>query len=1638
MHHSSKENLITTKSAGEIFGYTSDYIARLARAGKIVGERVGNTWLVDKDSIALFLEKSNEKKSSRAQALSREREVEYRTHHSRIHRTKSTLTQIFSVVERAPHIDVMKNVVRSQFLASSVAIAVIMMGAVGARAEILPQATHVANILAQNVAVGFTTTFGDIPSHITKKIIAVQGIMQYDDTYTVLAPLQDIYKTTPRLAEVNPTLLNTIFAQNYETPHTASVARVTSETSLAPVAVLTTVQSVVRSLSVFFTTKHNVGVMLLGGYRALGDVTYVGITKIFTAYESLTRLSGEKALALGSGSRDTLAHTPTAIMTAHIALGKMIIALTHTAIQADVSLAYTTATVAPESARITFNFVSGIGDRLARITEQVPTRIAQVYLETTAIPAVVAPHIAESIFNVTYIGATHFVGATHLISETYLESIQSVAGATAIGAEGTLAFIKRIRPSITDASSVFQDAYLNVLGHTALAFDTITKTPRIAEMLGRVTTTTGPMLASVQPAFSVGEKVALTTYETIHSFFDSTTSSLAVLFTPTTPITKVVVRPTTTRTKQVAVAPAPSRATTNVSHTTLTSYPTYTTIVKGVSEDTVQQSLASLRADVLATVAGMIQPVATQTATNVTTIQQVNMIQDLSNLIVRNGSFRGGTFDGGSLTNGISVTATTGTFDNLIGGTTQLATTTIVGPLVVNGVLITANGGGGSNGQAAFFTATSTIASTFPYASTTALTVSGVGGLSLGSLDGPLQANGGMVSATSSVGVVYGGTGLTSAPLYGQILLGNATGGYTLTATSSLGIISTSNTWDGTQTFTNLINGSISGNASTVTTNANLTGDVTSLGNATTIGANKVTLGMHAVLAGNSLIGNPTGGLATPTTIATSSLGIALSDTTGTLAIGRGGTGISITPAYGEVLLGNGVGGYTLTATSSLGINSGTWGIISGTLSNQTDLQNALNAKLNLSDWFATTSAPQINTLANLVDATTTSLNIGGSITGAGLIACAGSTNKLLWNAVTKQFTCGVDAGSSGGLTGLGAQYSSYQTGSTQTLATSSDTNIGLTITSSGDIHTFTPTWIGTLGDSRIASAATWNAKQTSALAKGNFLVGNDAGVAQATSSIFVDSVGRVGFGPVSSLGAKVDIVAGIAAQLRLSNTVTDATNKFAYLSARHYTNAQTDTSLLLGINSSASNLVLLGGGSGSLTAATELEFYTATNNTTLAGTQRMTINNLGSVGIGSTTPSSVLSITNTVGTAVNTPLFTIASTTGGLSTTTLMTVLANGNVGIGTTTPAYKLDVGGFINTDQFSGYKQAGNTILWATTSTSSFFAGPFAGNGSLATTTAFGNVGIGAYALYLATSTGTNTAVGYSALRNVSAGPNAWNGVYNTAIGYNTGTNITTGFENTLVGYNAGSSITTGAALTFIGHNVGALNTSGLNNAAMGTLSTGRGALYSNTIGSNNTAIGSGALYFNTNSNSNTALGAYAANGNANYSNTGGVYIGTLAGAQLGTGSNYNTLIGFNAGDAITTGFGNILIGAGVSATSSTATNSLNIGNLLYGIGLYSGSATSSTPTANGMLGIGTTSPFATLSVAGNGFFNDSLTASNITAKSRPSEPIFTVGRVGPPAHPTINNRTIIDTARTTPVTPTPLRCTMPPCAFALSVA
>ena len=72
-----EKNLLSTKVASEISGYSSDYLSRLARAGKIEGVQVGRTWLVHRASLEAFMRTQDIRKEELSRSLAREREREY-------------------------------------------------------------------------------------------------------------------------------------------------------------------------------------------------------------------------------------------------------------------------------------------------------------------------------------------------------------------------------------------------------------------------------------------------------------------------------------------------------------------------------------------------------------------------------------------------------------------------------------------------------------------------------------------------------------------------------------------------------------------------------------------------------------------------------------------------------------------------------------------------------------------------------------------------------------------------------------------------------------------------------------------------------------------------------------------------------------------------------------------------------------------------------------------------------------------------------------------------------------------------------------------------------------------------------------------------------------------------------------------------------------------------------------------------------------------------------------------------------------------------------------------------------------------------------------------------------------------------
>lgn len=82
------------------------------------------------------------------------------------------------------------------------------------------------------------------------------------------------------------------------------------------------------------------------------------------------------------------------------------------------------------------------------------------------------------------------------------------------------------------------------------------------------------------------------------------------------------------------------------------------------------------------------------------------------------------------------------------------------------------------------------------------------------------------------------------------------------------------------------------------------------------------------------------------------------------------------------------------------------------------------------------------------------------------------------------------------------------------------------------------------------------------------------------------------------------------------ASTRTDATNKYGKFGAPHYTNAEEPTTGIIMQNTSVNNQMFIGGSEPGMNAATNIIFYTAANNTTITGTERMRIHSSGDVTI--------------------------------------------------------------------------------------------------------------------------------------------------------------------------------------------------------------------------------------------------------------------------------------------------------------------------------------------------------------------------------------------------------------------------------------
>ena len=366
-----------------------------------------------------------------------------------------------------------------------------------------------------------------------------------------------------------------------------------------------------------------------------------------------------------------------------------------------------------------------------------------------------------------------------------------------------------------------------------------------------------------------------------------------------------------------------------------------------------------------------------------------------------------------------------------------------------------------------------------------------------------------------------------------------------------------------------------------------------------------------------------------------------------------------------------------------------------------------------------------------------------------------------------------------------------------------------------------------------------------------------------------------------------------------------------------------------------------------------------------------------GNVGIGTSTPGSLLSLNGATG-SIN--LSTTATSTFSLAvkatcfTTDGVTCLTSGtgtnywtlsggnlfnnsgnNVGIGSSTPYAQLSVTPSLGEVALAVASSSGSTMFSINQYGEAFFgvqsASATAGNatanifinGGGTTTPTFAanmnDVAIGNQAFSYYTNTALNNiAVGYQALYGSTTV--LMTGDNNTALGNSALFGNTTGSDNTAVGSFALFKNATGSENVALGNDALEFNSGGNNNNAFGknaltdntfgndNFAAGFNSLFNNATGSANFAVGNTALFHNTGGNNNVGIGTDALANNA--TGTDNLAIGFQAGGDL-TGS-YNLALGNEAmgsgsGQGTVAAGGGFNVALGVAALGNDATGTYN---------------------------------------------------------------------------------------------------------------
>jgi len=205
--------------------------------------------------------------------------------------------------------------------------------------------------------------------------------------------------------------------------------------------------------------------------------------------------------------------------------------------------------------------------------------------------------------------------------------------------------------------------------------------------------------------------------------------------------------------------------------------------------------------------------------------------------------------------------------------------------------------------------------------------------------------------------------------------------------------------------------------------------------------------------------------------------GLTLGNSTSTLAGTIRWTGLAWEGYNGASWTSLGGGGSGITTLNGLTDSTQTFStssLVTGLKLNLTSSAGNHAFSLATSSGYSLILLTDISKLNALDNASTSWVNYTYASTSYLLKGTVSDTKYCVWDNANGKVNCNAEGG-----TGFTTTSINGLATTTFSFTTSSDTNIGIIIATSTNGVSFTPTWIGTLADGRIASAVKWNALDT-------------------------------------------------------------------------------------------------------------------------------------------------------------------------------------------------------------------------------------------------------------------------------------------------------------------------------------------------------------------------------------------------------------------------------------------------------------------------------------------------------------------------------------------------------------------------------